>query len=53
VVGPHVVEALRADLGDRLTVQEMDAGHMVYWDALEDTVDAMRRFLGVGVGPRE
>ena len=53
VVGPHVVEALRADLGDRLTVQRMDAGHMVYWDAFEDTVHALRRFLGVGVGPRE
>lgn len=48
VVGPHVVEALRADLGDRLTVQVMDAGHMVYWDAFEGTVDALRGFLGVG-----
>jgi lipase len=53
VVGPHVVEALRADLGDRLTVQEMDAGHMVYWDAFEDTVGALRQFLGGGIGPAE
>jgi hypothetical protein len=45
--------ATRGGAAHRLTVQEMDAGHMVYWDALEDTVDALRRFLGVGVGPRE
>ena len=53
MVGAHVVAALRADLGDRLTVQEMDAGHMVYWDAFDDTVDALRRFLAAGVGPTE
>jgi lipase len=53
MVGAHVVDALRANLGDRLTVQEMDAGHMVYWDAFDDTVDALRRFLGAGVGPTE
>jgi lipase len=53
MVGPHVVEALRTGLGDRLTVEEMDAGHMVYWDAFDDTVDALRRFLGAGVGSVE
>jgi hypothetical protein len=47
------VDALRGDLGDRLAVQEVDAGHMVYWDAFDDTVDALRRFLGAGVGPTE
>jgi lipase len=32
-------------LGDRLEVLETPGGHVVYWDAYEETADAVERFL--------
>jgi lipase len=32
-------------LGDRLEVVEVPGGHVVYWDAYEETADAIDRFL--------
>ena len=40
------VEAYKAALGDRLEVVTVPGGHMVYWDAYDETVDAVERFLG-------
>jgi lipase len=45
MVGDHVVEWLRNDLDARLTVHGLEAGHVVYWDAFEDTVALLRRFF--------
>jgi carboxypeptidase C (cathepsin A) len=45
MVGPALVDALERDLGDRLTVQGLEAGHMVYWDAFEETVALLRSWL--------
>lgn len=33
-------------LGDRLTIEDLDCGHMVYWEAFDDTARALSRFLG-------
>jgi lipase len=37
--------AYRGALGDRLQVLEVPGGHMVYWDAFEQTADAIDAFL--------
>jgi lipase len=50
MVGPALVDALERDLGDRLTVQGLEAGHMVYWDAFEETAALLRSWLA-GDGP--
>jgi lipase len=46
---PYVTDAtrawLRADLGDAFSEVTIDAGHMLYWDAFEETVGHARRFL--------
>jgi lipase len=34
-----------AALGDRLTIVPVDGGHMVYWDAFEETATAIDAFL--------
>ena len=39
------VDAYRAALGDRLQVLTVPGGHMVYWDAYEETAGALERFL--------
>jgi lipase len=39
------IEAYRATLGDLIEVVEVPGGHMVYWDAYEQTADAVERFL--------
>lgn len=39
------VDSYRAALGDLLEVVEVPGGHMVYWDAYEETADAVQRFL--------
>jgi lipase len=39
------VDAYRAALGDLIDVVEVPGGHMVYWDAYEETADAVERFL--------
>jgi pimeloyl-ACP methyl ester carboxylesterase len=39
------VDAYRAALGDLIEVVEVPGGHMVYWDAYEQTADAVDSFL--------
>jgi pimeloyl-ACP methyl ester carboxylesterase len=39
------IEAYRAALGDRIEILSVPGGHMVYWDAYEETADAIERFL--------
>jgi lipase len=41
----HLLEAHRAALGDLLEVVVVPGGHTVLWDALEETLDAVVRFL--------
>ena len=41
-----LLAAHRAALGDLLEVVQILAGHTVLWDALDDTVSAVARFLG-------
>ena len=45
MVGQALVDALERDLGDRLTVQGLEAGHMVYWDAFDETAALLRSWL--------
>jgi lipase len=45
IVRPELRSALARDLGDRLTTVEIDAGHMLYWDAFDETAAALRSFL--------
>ena len=42
---PELRASLARDLGDRLTTVEIDCGHMVYWDAYEQTAAEVRAFL--------
>ncbi|WP_225830515.1 alpha/beta fold hydrolase [Streptomyces sp. NK08204] len=49
-VRPEYVRACRATLGERLTVAELDAGHMLYLERPEETGELIRRFLAY---PRE
>jgi len=44
-VTPDVEADLRAQLGDQLSVVRLDCGHMVYWEAFDDTVVAVNTFL--------
>lgn len=39
------IEAYRAALGDRLELTEVRGGHIVYWDAYDETAEAVDRFL--------
>jgi lipase len=41
----HLLDAHRAALGDLLEVVVVPGGHTVLWDALEETADAVARFL--------
>jgi lipase len=45
IVRPELRASLARDLGDRLTTVELDCGHMLYWDAFDETVGALRGFL--------
>jgi lipase len=45
LVRDEQVEAYRRALGDRLEVVIVPGGHMVYWDAWEETAAAIERFL--------
>jgi lipase len=40
------VERYRAELGDLVEVVTVPGGHTVYWDALDETSDALAAFLG-------
>ena len=42
----HLLDAHVAALGGLLQVAQIEAGHTLLWDALEDTGDAVERFLG-------
>jgi lipase len=44
-VNPAWVERMRAELGERLVVQEMDTAHMVYLEQPVETAAAIRAFL--------
>jgi lipase len=44
-VDPAWVEACRAELGDALTVTEVDAGHMLYLEKTAEVAALMRAFL--------
>jgi lipase len=46
VVPEAVVEMCRHELGEALEVVEVPGGHIVMWDALAETADAVERFLG-------
>lgn len=45
LVREEQVESYRAALGDLVQVVEVGGGHMVYWDAYEQTADALDAFL--------
>jgi lipase len=45
LVHDHQVEAFRRALRDRLEVVTVPGGHMVYWDAWDETAAAVDRFL--------
>jgi lipase len=45
LVRDEQIEAYRAALGDRLQLAEVRGGHIVYWDAYDETADAVERFL--------
>ena len=45
---PDQIEAYRAALGDLVQVVTVPGGHTVYWDALEETGQALADFLGNG-----
>jgi len=44
-VSPVWVDACRAELGDAITVIEIDAGHMLYLERTAEVAHAMREFL--------
>jgi lipase len=46
LVRAEQLDAYRAALGDRLEVAEVRGGHIVYWDAFDETAAAVERFLG-------
>jgi lipase len=39
------IDAYRAALGDLIEIVKVPGGHIVYWDAYEETADAVERFL--------
>jgi lipase len=46
LVRDEQVEAYKSALGDLLETMTVPGGHMVYWDAWDETADAVERFLG-------
>ena len=48
LVREEQVDAYRLALGARIKIVEVPGGHMVYWDAYEETADALERFLDAG-----
>jgi lipase len=46
VCPPVLVEAYRETAGDLLEATELPGGHIVMWDALDETADAIEGFLG-------
>jgi lipase len=48
LVREEQLEAYAATLGGLLELVSVPGGHMVYWDAYEETADAVERFLSSG-----
>ena len=48
LVREEQVDAYRLALGDLVEIVEVPGGHMVYWDAYDETADALERFLDAG-----
>lgn len=46
VVGPRQLARYRRAFADRLRVERVPGGHVVLWDAFEETADAAAGFLG-------
>jgi lipase len=46
VVGPRQLARYERALADRLRVERVPGGHVVLWDAFEETADAAAEFLG-------
>jgi pimeloyl-ACP methyl ester carboxylesterase len=44
----HLLESHREALGDLLEVVTVPGGHTVLWDALDETAEAVDRFLAGG-----
>jgi len=45
LVREEQLEEYTAALGDSLELLGVDGGHIVYWDAFEETADAVEEFL--------
>lgn len=45
LVAPETIDALRALFGDRLRVEHLDCGHMLYWEDFAGTAAAVVPFL--------
>lgn len=45
LVRARQLEAYRTVLGDRLEVLAVPGGHMIFWDAYDETASALQRFL--------
>jgi pimeloyl-ACP methyl ester carboxylesterase len=45
LVLPDQLEQYQSELGDRLDAVAVPGGHIVYWDAYEQTADALAKFL--------
>jgi hypothetical protein len=43
---PVLLDAYRLTAGELLEAAELPGGHIVMWDALAETADAIERFLG-------
>jgi len=48
LVRDEQIDAYRTALGDELEVVAVPGGHLVYWDAWEQTAGAVERFLAAG-----
>ena len=48
VLGALLGIKTRKDCFDHFEIVEVPGGHMVYWDAYEETADALERFLDAG-----
>src|SRR6476660_5927366 len=48
LVREEQVDAYRLALGNLIAIVEVPGGHLVYWDAYEETADALERFLDAG-----
>jgi lipase len=46
------LETYATILGDMVEIVEVPGGHIVYWDAFDETADALERFLGDGGSKR-